>query len=176
MTQQYRLATLADAEKVHELIIKANAQNRELNINFAAATADLELVKTHIQNNLCFVLEENGKFIASVSLRMPWGLQPGPCGVPHIGWLSVDPDHGRKGLGTQILSWLEKRILRDQLKVPAVTLGTADKHPWLASFYEKRGYEKIGEKDLGRGHITIYFRKIIREDLFKQWKNNKGDI
>ena len=35
--------------------------------------------------------------LASISLRLPWGLQPGPAGVPHIGWFAVDPELGRKG-------------------------------------------------------------------------------
>jgi GNAT superfamily N-acetyltransferase len=172
MPQNYRLTTIEDAEKVHQLILKANAINRELGINFAAATADLALVQTHIQNNLCYVLEEDGKFIASISLRLPWGLQPGPAGFPHIGWFAVDPELGRKGVGSQLLTWLEESILRDTLKVPAVTLGTADKHPWLATYYEKKGYQQIGEKDLGRGHITLYFQKIIRKDLYDQLNKN----
>lgn len=169
MSQQFRLVTLEDAEKVLELVLKSYASIRELGINFAAATADLPLVKKHIQNNLCYVLEDDGKMIATISLRMPWGLQPGPAGVPHIGWFGVDPESGRKGVGSQLLNWLEENILRDTLKVPAVTLGTADKHPWLAEFYQKKGFQRIGEKDLGRGHMTIYFQKIIRKDLFDQW-------
>jgi len=166
MTHHYRLAVLEDAQPFQELLLKAYASNRELGINFAAATADLELIQFHIQNNMCFLLEEEGKLLATISLRMPWGPQPGPAGVPHIGWFAVDPDLGNKGIGTKLLNWLEEEILRDTLKVPAVTLGTADKHPWLAAMYERKGYKRIGEKDLGKGHITLYFQKIIREDLF----------
>ena len=62
MTQRYRLATLEDAEQVRELVLKAYAPIRELGINFAAATADLPLVKKHIENNLCYLLEEDGHF------------------------------------------------------------------------------------------------------------------
>jgi ribosomal protein S18 acetylase RimI-like enzyme len=81
--------------------------------------------------------------------------------VPHIGWLAVHPEHGQKGIGSRLLRWLEETIVRDTLKCPKVTLGTADKHPWLAKMYERQGYQRIGERDLGRGHITIYFQKTL---------------
>lgn len=165
MTEIYRTATLNDLVQLHGLIVRAYEANRKLGIKFDAVTADLQLVKKHIENNLCFVLEENNQLIATISLRMPWGLQPGPSGVPHIGWFAVDPNIGERGVGSKLLHWLEEEILNKQLKVPFVTLGTADKHPWLSKMYERKGYKKFAEKDLGKGHITHYFKKTIREDL-----------
>lgn len=41
-------------------------------------------------------MEEDGRIIATITLRMPWGKQPGPYGVPHIWWFAVDPDTGKK--------------------------------------------------------------------------------
>lgn len=67
----------------------------------------------------------------------------------------------QKGIGSRLLDFIEQDIARDQLKCPAVTLGTAIEHPWLPQLYENRGYEKIAETDLGLGHITAYFKKII---------------
>lgn len=168
MELTYRQATLKDAENLHHLIKLAYASNREYGINFAAVTADIDLIEHHIKTNICYLAEENGKLVGTISLRMPWGLQPGPSGVPHIGWFAVDPTLGKKGIGSKILEWLETEILQDQLKVPFVTLGTADKHPWLADMYTRKGYQKFAEKDLGKGHITYYFKKIIREDLLQE--------
>ncbi len=168
MARNIRLATLEDKEKLQELILRAYAPIRELGINFAAATADVNLVEKNIKNNMCYVLEENGQLLATCSLRMPWGLQPGPYGFPHIYWFAVDPQIGKQGVGTSLLKWIEENIVRDTLKSPAVTLGTADKHPWLINMYEKHGYEKVGSADLGRGHITIYLRKILLPGLFNE--------
>lgn len=64
-----------------------------------------------------------------------------------------------------MLEWVETEVLRDTLKVPYVSLGTADKHPWLMDMYERKGYVRAGEKDLGKGHITIYFKKQLRSDI-----------
>lgn len=167
MIRKYRPATLEDAEALLGLILRAYAQNKDLGIQFDATKADLQMIQTHIRNNMCFLYEEDEKLVGTISLRMPWGLQPGPSDVPHIGWLAVDPTYGKRGIGSQILKWLEKEILRDTLRVPFVTLGTADKHPWLSEMYKRKGYEKFAEKDLGKGHITHYFKKIIREDLIQ---------
>lgn len=168
MPRNIRLATVEDKEKLLDLILRAYVSARELGIHFAAATADVELVETNIKNNMCYVLEEDGKLLATCSLRMPWGLQPGPYGVPHLYWFAVDPDLGKKGVGTYLLEWVENTIVRDTLKSPALSLGTADKHPWLVGMYEKHGYEKVGTADLGKGHITIYMRKILLPELFKE--------
>lgn len=157
--REYRLTTLADAEAFLDLLLKSYQPIRDLGIHFAAATADLDLVTHHIQQNLCYVLEDDGRLIATISLRLPWGPNPGPEVLPHIGWFAVDPDFSGQGIGNDLLDWLEQEILIKELKAPAVTLGTADKHPWLAMMYQRKGYQKFAEKDLGKGHLTLFFKK-----------------
>lgn len=174
MDRKIRLATFEDGLKLLDLILRAYAPIRELGINFAAATADISLVQNNIKNNMCYVVEENDQLIATCSLRMPWGLQPGPCGVPHLYWVAVDPEVKKQGLASMLLTYVEETIIRDTLKSPAVTLGTADKHPWLVEMYEKRGYEKVGSADLGRGHTTIYLRKVLSPELFSKVEKNNN--
>ncbi|UUZ80545.1 GNAT family N-acetyltransferase [Paenibacillus sp. P26] len=164
MTQQFRLATLDDANVLLDLSLRAYEPIRKLGIHFTAATADLDTVRKNIDNHACYVMEQDGDIIATVTIRMPWGPQPGPFGLPHIWWFAVDPDTGQKGVGSKLLSWVEETIIRDTLKAPAVSLGTADKHPWLIEMYERKGYVRAGEKDLGKGHITVYLRKELRND------------
>lgn len=168
VTRTFRLATVEDAEELLGLTLRAYEPIRQLGINFAAATADIDLVKNNIQNNVCYVLEENGQILATVSIRMPWGPQPGPFGLPHIWWFAVEPSIGKKGIGSTLLQWVEETVIRDTWKAPAVSLGTADKHPWLIDMYERRGYERAGEKNLGRGHTTIFLRKVLRADLLQE--------
>ncbi|WP_276511893.1 GNAT family N-acetyltransferase [Alkalicoccobacillus gibsonii] len=163
----YRLATLEDAEEILDLTLRAYAPIRELGIHFAAATADLELVKENIMNNACYVMLRDHKILATASLRMPWGLQPGPFGVPHLWWFATDPTHAQKGDGSDFLHWIEHSVVAEQLKAPYLSLGTADKHPWLIGMYERRGYERAGSADLGKGHITIYLKKTILPHLIK---------
>ena len=166
MTYNYRLATLDDAAAVLDLSLRAYEPIRSMGIRFAAATADLETVRKNIHDNACYVMEYEGRTIATVSVRMPWGPQPGPLGVPHIWWFAVDPSIGKKGVGSTFLQWIEETVIRDTLKSPAVSLGTADKHPWLIGMYERRGYVRVAEKDLGKGHITVFLRKTLRDEWY----------
>jgi GNAT superfamily N-acetyltransferase len=164
----FRLATLEDGPAVLDLTLRAYKPIREMGINFAAATADLALVEKNIKYNLCFVMEEDGRLLSTISIRMPWGPQPGPFGLPHLWWFASDPDAGRKGLGREMITWVEESFIRDTLKAPAVSLGTADRHPWLIDMYKRRGYEIQGTKDLGRGHITVFMKKILIPDMPQQ--------
>lgn len=173
MTTNFRLATSDDAEELLAVTLRAYEPIRQLGIHFAAATADLALVQKNIRDNACYVMEENGRIQATVSIRMPWGPQPGPLGFPHIWWFAVDPAIGQKGVGSTLLRWVEETVIRDTLKSPAVTLGTADKHPWLCEMYERKGYERVGEKDLGKGHVTIFLRKVLRPDLLQEYTEPK---
>ena len=55
MTQLIRLATVKYAPEVLNVTLLAYEPIRELNINFLAATADLQLVMNNIQRNLTYV-------------------------------------------------------------------------------------------------------------------------
>lgn len=164
----FRLATLEDAPALLDLTLRAYEPIRKMGINFAAATADLALVEKNIRENMCLLMEEDGKVLSTISIRMPWGPSPGPFGVPHLWWFASDPDAGRKGLGREMITWCEETMVRDTLKSPAVSLGTADRHPWLIEMYKRRNYVIEGSKDLGRGHITIYMKKILIPDMVGQ--------
>lgn len=52
MSRQYRLATERDADELLSLTLRAYEPIRKLGINFAAATADKELVLNNIQKRL----------------------------------------------------------------------------------------------------------------------------
>ncbi|MCQ2009579.1 GNAT family N-acetyltransferase [Sporolactobacillus sp. STSJ-5] len=170
MTYIYRKATLADTDAYYRLIHSAYASIRELGIHFAAATADREQIVRHLRGNAVYVIEEEGELVSSLSLRFPWGPNPGPYGLPHIGWFATAPSKKNSGLGKNLLHWVEETVLIQQLHLPAVTLGTADSHPWLASMYESLGFVKVGTADLKKGHITIYFLKVLDQQLYEQWR------
>lgn len=169
MSQIFREVRVEDVDKFLQLTLDAYASIRELDIHFSAATATREEAIKHISENQVYVLEENGTFISTVSIRLPWGPNHSPLVLPHIGWFATNPAYKRQGIGKKVLSWLEEEILKKQLRAPAVTLGTADNHPWLKEMYEKSGFEEIGQKDLGKGHLTIYLRKILHPGQYQAW-------
>jgi len=159
---QFRMATLDDAPALLDLTLRAYESAWQMGFRFLAATADLALVEENIRDNMCFVMEKEGRLVSTLTLRMPWGPRPGPFGVPHIWWFATDPAVGRQGVGSQLLTWVEETWVRDILKCPAVSLGTAQNHPWLVEMYQRRGYVPVMTKDLGRGHITVFMKKELR--------------
>ena len=64
---------------------------------------------------------------------------------------------------------LEQEILTGQLRAPAVSLGTATNHPWLIEMYQKRGFVPMHQADLGKGHITLYMKKVLDEAAHQRW-------
>ncbi|UOY92375.1 GNAT family N-acetyltransferase [Ectobacillus sp. JY-23] len=162
MGERYRLATLDDAEELLHVTLRAYEPIRELGIQFPAATADLELVKHNIENHDCYVLEKDGVIAATLSVRAFEEVTDLPC----VWWFAVDPIYKKQGLGSKILTYVEEVIIRDTLKASAVALGTSDKHPWLISMYERKGYERFYEVDYGEHGKGVFLRKVLRPELF----------
>jgi len=165
MTQLIRLATLEDTSRVLDVTLRAYKPIHELNIKFTAATADLQLVTNNIRRNATYVLEQDGRIIATVTVRYPWADPEHFSQYPFIWWFAVDPEYKQKGIGSTLLSWVEEKVLRDQVKAPAVYLATAERHPWLVSIYERRGYTIFDERDF-EGDKIVYLHKILDESLY----------
>lgn len=162
-----RRANTDDFKAIIDLMYKAYAPVRELGIQFESAHPTIEKVTNNIQQNLCYVYEVDNELISTISLRMPWSSNPGPYYFPHIWWLATSPEFKGKGIGTEVLNYIEEEIIKNDFHSPAVTLGTASNHPWLVEMYERKGYQKFGSKDLGKGHVTQYFIKVLNKNLFE---------
>ncbi|SFJ77157.1 GNAT family N-acetyltransferase [Thermoflavimicrobium dichotomicum] len=173
MSEIYRLATLEDAEELLDVTLRAYEPIRQLGIRFPAATANIELVQDNITNNDCYVLEKDGSIIATVTVAALEEVKE-VTDLPFIWWFAVDPAYKGKGFGTKLLSWVEKNIIRDTLKAPAVTLATAERHPWLVPMYERKGYERFYEVDK-EGEKIVFMRKILNPDLFSKYNQEKTD-
>lgn len=164
----FHQATEEQIPELLDLTLRAYEPIRELGIHFAAAAADEELVRKNINENVCFYMKDEGTIVATASVRMPWSPGSSPYEVPHIWWVAVDPEFKRKGYASKLLDFVEKDFLMEQLRCPSVTLGTAKSHPWLAQMYVRRGYEPVGEADLGKGHITVYLEKLLLAKNYKK--------
>nr|WP_113866040.1 GNAT family N-acetyltransferase [Brenneria salicis]NMN90156.1 ribosomal protein S18 acetylase RimI-like enzyme [Brenneria salicis ATCC 15712 = DSM 30166]RBP63223.1 ribosomal protein S18 acetylase RimI-like enzyme [Brenneria salicis ATCC 15712 = DSM 30166]RLM30881.1 GNAT family N-acetyltransferase [Brenneria salicis ATCC 15712 = DSM 30166] len=174
MSTVFRQATLEDDESFLALALAAFEPIRRLGINFSAAHADIEMVRRHIASHGVYVMEKDGTMVSSFTIRYPWGPEPGPYGLPHLGWFATHPDYKKQGLGRQMMAWLEQNVLIAQLKAPAVSLGTAQSHPWLVEMYKNYGFREIGQANLGKGHLTIYMEKIFDDQRYDQWKKRNS--
>lgn len=168
MSEYFRLARLQDAQRLHALIFDAYATIRELELHWPAANADLEQIQDNIVRNECYVLDVNGNIVATITLSKGDDVKH-ITDLPFIKWFAVDPIEQGKGYGGKLLDWMEKYIIYDKFGSPAVTLGTAEKHPWLLPMYERRGYKSIYSFDPGNGDGTGHLLcKIVNPELFER--------
>ncbi|MEK8129916.1 GNAT family N-acetyltransferase [Paenibacillus filicis] len=163
MTEEIRLATLADAPAILDLTLRAYAPIRELGLSFPAATADLGKVENNIRRQRTYVLLVDGSIVSTVSISLPeWVRQviEYPFELPFIWWFATDPEYGGKGIGGRLLDRVEELACRE-LNSDAVTLSTSTRHPWLVDMYKRRGYETVKETDKGEQGISVIMRKAI---------------
>ncbi|WP_409076139.1 GNAT family N-acetyltransferase (plasmid) [Pantoea sp. C3] len=174
MPLAFRQVKEDEVDEYLSLMLAAYAAVKALGIHFDAATADRDKALRHLQSHGVYALYKDKVMVSSVTVRYPWGPLPGPFGLPHIGWFGADPDYAGQGFGQQILQHLEQDILIGQLRAPAVSLGTATRHPWLKEMYLKRGFMPMHTTDLGKGHITLYMKKVLNSALHETWLSRQS--
>ena len=64
----------------------------------------------------------------------------------HLHELSVDPKHGRKGLGTRLIETITQ--FAKSSGFTGVTLSTFRDIPWNAPFYRKLGFRAMKEAEI----------------------------
>jgi len=87
-------------------------------------------------------------------------------GYAHLDELDVLPSHGRRGIGSALLSavcsWAKER------GYPAVTLRTFRDVPWNGPFYRGRGFHVVEGARLSTSHLALEAserRRGLRTDL-----------
>lgn len=176
MSERFRRAERKDAERLQALIHEAYALIRELRLNWPAANADVDQVRENVEQNECYVLEADGRIVATITLSKGDEVKA-ITDLPFIKWFAVDPAEQGKGYGDKLLAWVETAIIRDKVGAPAVTLGTSEKHPWLLPMYKRRGYESIHSFDSGSGEGPMHLlRKVVNPELYAAAVSGKDQV
>lgn len=82
-------------------------------------------------------------------------------GTLYLDQLSVHPEHGRRGLGADLVRQVLQ--LAKQRRLKQVTLSTFRDVPWNAPFYGKLGFREIPRKDMADWMLQL--EKIQAESL-----------
>ncbi len=176
MSEIYRLAVSEDAPVVQRIIHAAYVTIRELELQWPAAHADVEQIRDNIIANKCYVLERDSEIVATVTLANPERLKllAEQMDLPFVMWFAVDPEVQGSGWGRKLLNWVEQEVIDKELGAPAVTLATAEKHPWLLPMYERWGYERLLAFDKGTGDGVMHLlRKRVNEERFARYEQLK---
>lgn len=159
-----KLNNFTESVQLTKLLHRAYAADADLGIHFAATSVTEKEVQEHIANTPTFVLqEEDGTIAATTSVRLPWSDNPGPFGLPHLGWVATNPDCQHRELAKQIITQVITQFVKDELHAPAVSLGTAAEHPWLQDFYHSLGFQTIDIIRKFSDHQTAYLINIFDE-------------
>lgn len=144
MTPTIRAARASELESLRELERAAGAPFRELGMDQVAddePPSVAELAR-FVEDAGAWVVDEDGAPVAYLLVEVL-------DGAAHIEQVSVPPGHARRGLGRALLevaaAWAADRGL------PALTLTTFAEVPWNAPYYERLGFETLGDDDLGAG-------------------------
>ncbi len=117
-----------------------------------------------------FHVDEGGDHLAGAALVLVTGDPPVgfACvdivdGAAHLWQLSVDPTHGRRGLGTALVeavcAWAASQSYE------AVTLTTFRDVPWNAPFYARLGFGVTDDLGPGLAAIRAHEQAIGDDDL-----------
>ncbi len=73
-------------------------------------------------------------------------------------WVYVLPEHQRKGVGTSLIEYLEKKAC--EMGLSEMVLFTDEKASWAIAFYEKLGYRRSGKRRLPWGFDVMMKKQI----------------
>lgn len=108
------------------------------------------LIEAQRDKRLWAALDQNNSLVGFALVRIVGG-------YAHLEEMDVHPDHGRQGIGSQLLaaviSWATAG------KFPGITLITFRHLPWNAPFYERHGFIQLDD-----GNTSNYLRELIREE------------
>jgi ribosomal protein S18 acetylase RimI-like enzyme len=71
-----------------------------------------------------------------------WGPTPGTEGTYDLYWLVVDPARHGQGIGTQLLSEVERRLRTDDGRLIVTETSSRADYGATRGFYERRGYTR----------------------------------
>lgn len=160
--ENFRLLTTHDIHNYYKVLHEGYQSDKPYPISFTAIEATEEDALQWLKVNPTYGWFRNNILVSAISLRMPWGPEPGDGKVPHIGWFVTDPKYQHQGYAGKLLKAIEAEVLIKQLKVPSVTLGTAENHPWLVKMYEAWGFVIYDVRQLPhKKHRTVFLKKKL---------------
>lgn len=110
-----------------------------------ATHQDNEVTKNRLRKGESFVIEDENKLIACITLykskgtnRCTWYNEKG---VMYFGQFAVEPSYQQKGIGSKMMDFIEKYALEKQ--ADELSLDTSENAQHLIDYYTKRGYRFI---------------------------------
>jgi GNAT superfamily N-acetyltransferase len=147
-----RLAPSDSLEALTALLHRAYARLGALGLNYTAVDQGVATTAKRVAGGQCFVIEDGGAVIATVTVNGPWNAATLPgaraCAwylrrdIAHLHQLAVDPAQQGRGHGDRLVAACEEWA-REQ-GYAAIALDTAEPAAHLRQRYARLGYAEVG--------------------------------
>lgn len=139
-------------------------------LNFTAATQSVETTQQRAAEGQCFVAEQRGRIVGTVTVCGPYDLAAAPwaAGVAafrdrdtaHFHQFAVDPDVQRQGLGRRLVAACERWAREHGYK--RMALDTAEPATALRTLYERLGYAEVAQVQWdGKNYRSVIMEKAL---------------
>ena len=145
---KFRVREFQDSDPITEittLLHRAYKPLADAGLKYVASYQDDERTLKRIKTGKCFVAIDQGRIIGTIVFytskhnRIDCPALYYENGVGHFGQFAVEPEFQKQGLGTMLMSIIERYAL--SLGHHTISFDTSAKALTLIKYYEKRGYE-----------------------------------
>ena len=126
-----------------------------------------DIIKRDIDSGFLYVLKDKSDYLGTITINenqpseyqeVEWLIKEGKIMVIHR--LAVDPKYQHSGNGSKLMNFVESYALKK--KYDAIRLDAYSGNPAVLSFYEDRGYKKMGEVYFPRRERPFYcYEKLV---------------
>lgn len=118
-------------------ILQQTEHFTDLEIGIALELVDAVLDKTDLDYQFIIAEKQGGDFVGYGC----WGEAPCAMGAYDIYWIAVSPSSQGRGVGSQILNYMETQIMKHQGRLILIETSSSEVYQDTRAFYSKRGYE-----------------------------------
>jgi GNAT superfamily N-acetyltransferase len=165
-----RLFTEADSGEVRKLFIDVNRQLAPPQLKEVFETYIASSIAEEIGRISEYYGERKGSFWVAVvegSIVGMFGLEPSGTSAMELRRMYVSPDRRRQGIAGKMLQYAEDHCRANTIR--QLDLSTSEIQSDALSFYQKSGYELVGEevaeaannKTIGGGIRRFHFKKAL---------------
>lgn len=148
-------------DEIHEVLVKAHAQNRANGINMRKPTLPGEEIAKEIENDgKMFVAIDGEKVVGTAAVkRKKLNLWCGKGDYAYFCFASVLPEYSGQGIYKQLCIYIERESIKSGLS--CVMFDTHEKNYRIGVINLRNGYKKVSYKCCG-DHNNIIFVKWLK--------------
>ncbi len=153
-----RASTDTDIPALRLLVNSAYKELADMGLNYTATYQDEETTRQRIAKGKAFVLELNGKIVATILYSKENHFTE--KNTAYVGQFAVLPELKKSGFGSLLMDYCENLAYAEGFD--GIQLDTAQPAKHLVDWYLKRGYKIVGENHWdGKTYRSYIFEKTF---------------